>query len=411
VVLLVGDDWAEDHHDVEIQDLDGRVLRVVRLAEGMAAMARLHEVIAEFLADDDGPDQVVVGIETDRGPWVRALVAAGYQVFAVNPKLAARHREVVSLSGAKDDKTDAHTLADMVRTRRHQLRPVAADSELAEGVKVLARAHQSLIAERTRHMLRMRAALRDYFPAALAAYQHEPLRLTDGDVLELLTKAPTPAAAAKLTPAQIGAVLKKHRRRKIAAKTATIQAALRTDHLGTPEIVTRAYAATVTSTAAVLAALNTQITALESEVEACFGLHPDVEIYRSQPGLGAILGARVLAEFGDATGRYASAKDRKNYAGTSPITRQSGKQKTVHARFVHNDRLVNTLILQASAATLHDHHVRAYYDQLKARGLGHYPALRQVANRLVGILHGCLKTHTHYNPETAWSHRTQTSAA
>ncbi len=410
-MLLVGDDWAEDHHDIEIQDPDGRVLRVARVAEGMAGMARLHELIAEFLSDDDGPEQVVVGIETERGPWVRALVAAGYLVFAVNPKLAARHREVVSLSGAKDDKTDAHTLADMVRTRRHQLRTVAADSELAEGVKVLARAHQNLIQERTRHMLRLRAALRDYFPAALVAYQHEPLTLSGGDVLELLVKAPTPAAAAKLTTAQITAVLKKHRRRKIAAKTAAITAALRTQHLGQSDIVTGAYAATVRSTAAILAALNTQIATLQSEVEASFGLHPDAEIYRSQPGLGKILGARVLAEFGDAPARYADAKARKNYAGTAPITRQSGKLRTVHARFIHNNRLVNALDQQAFAATVHDPHVHAYYDQLRGRGLGHHAALRQIANRLVGILHGCLKTRTLYNPETAWAHRTTTTAA
>ena len=409
-MLLVGDDWAEDHHDIEIQDLDGRVLRSARVAEGMAGMARFHELVAEFLGEDEGPEQVLVGIETERGPWVRALLAAGYEVFAVNPKLAARHREVVSLSGAKDDKTDARTLADMVRTRRHQLRPVAADSELAEGIKVLARAHQAMIAERTRHVLRLRAALRDYFPAALVAYTHDPLTLSDDDVLELLVKAPTPAAAAKLTTAQITAVLKKHRRRKIAAKTAAIQAALRTQHLGTPEIVTGAYAATVASTAAILTALNTQIAALQSEVEASFGRHPDAEIYRSQPGLGAILGARVLAEFGDAPDRYTDAKARKNYAGTAPITRQSGKLRTVHARYIHNNRLVNALDLQALAA-LHDPHIRTYYDQLRGRGLGHHAALRQIANRLVGILHGCLKTGTLYNPETAWAHRTTTTAA
>jgi transposase len=408
-VLLVGDDWAEDHHDIEIQDLDGRVLRVARVAEGMAGMARLHELIAEFLGDDEGPEQVVIGIETERGPWVRALVAAGYQVFAVNPKLAARHRELVSLSGAKDDKTDAHTLADMVRTRRHQLRPVAADSDLADGLKVLTRAHQSLIQERTRHTLRLRAALLDYFPAALIAYQHDPLTLADDDVLELLTKAPTPAAAAKLTAAQITAVLKKHRRRKIAAKTAAIQAALRTQHLAQSDIVTTAYAATVRSTAAILTALNTQIATLQSEVEASFGLHPDADIYRSQPGLGKILGARVLAEFGDAPGRYADAKARKNYAGTAPITRQSGKLRTVHARFIHNNRLVNALDQQAFAATAHDPYVRAYYNQLRDRGLGHHAALRQIGNRLVGILHGCLKTRTLYNPHTAWAHRTTTS--
>jgi transposase len=412
MVLLVGDDWAEDHHDIEVQDPDGRVLRVARVAEGMAGLARLHELIAEFLADAEGPEQVLVGIETDRGPWVAALVAAGYLVFAVNPKLAARHRELVSLSGAKDDKTDAHTLADMVRTRRHQLRTVAPDSELAAGVKVLARAHQSLIQERTRHMLRLRAALRDYFPAALDAYQQGPLTLTGADVLALLAKAPTPAAAAKLTIGQISAALKTAGRRgDLAGRAAALQAALRTEHLGQSDIVTGAYAATVRSTVAILQTLNTQIPVLQEGVEASFGRHPDVEIYRSQPGLGAILGARVLAEFGDAPGRYTDAKARKNYAGTSPITRQSGKLKTVHARFIHNNRLINAIDQWAGAATLHDPHARAYYDQLRARGLGHHTALRQVGNRLVGILHGCLKTHTPYNPETAWAHRTTTQAA
>jgi transposase len=138
-VLFVGDDWAEGHHDLEVQDDQGRVLARRRVNEGIAGIAKLHELVAEFLPDDGGPEQILVGIGTDRGPWVRALIAAGYVVFGVNPKLAARHREVVSLSGAKDDKTDAHTLADMVRTRRHQLRPTEADSDLAAGIKVLTR--------------------------------------------------------------------------------------------------------------------------------------------------------------------------------------------------------------------------------------------------------------------------------
>jgi transposase len=206
-------------------------------------MARFHELIAGFLPDDADPSQVLVCIETDRGPWVRALVATGYQVYGVNPKQAARHRELMSLSGAKSDKADAHTLADMVRTRRHQLRRVAADSDIAEAVKVVARAHQTLIWERTRHTLRLRAALRDYFPAALEAYK--PLTLTGADTLELLAKAPTPAAAAKLTLAQISAALKRARRRDIDQKAAALQQALRTAHLGQADIVATAYAATV----------------------------------------------------------------------------------------------------------------------------------------------------------------------
>jgi transposase len=393
---------------VEVQDEHGRAMRTARLPEGVDGMARFHELVGRFLPDDADPCQVLVCIETDRGPWVRALVAAGYQVYGVNPKQAARHRELVSLSGAKSDKADAHTLADMVRTRRHQLRQVAADSDLAEAVKVVARAHQRLIWERTRHTLRLRAALRDYFPAALVAYQ--ALTLTGSDALELLAKAPAPAAAARLTLTQISAALKKPRRRDIPAKAAAIQQALRAEHLGQAEVVNTAYAATVRATIAVLQTLNAEIRTLDGEVEAHFGQHPDAEVYLSQPGIGVILGARVLAEFGDAADRYADAKSRKNYAGTAPITRQSGKSKTVHARFVHNDRLIDALHMQAGAAILHDPGVRAYYDQLRARKIGHNAALRQIGNRLVGILHGCLKTTKHYNETTAWSHRSQPAA-
>jgi transposase len=141
--------------------------------------------------------------------------------------------------------------------------------------------------------------------------------------------------------------------------------------------------------------------------------HPDAEIILSQPGMGPLLGARVLGEFGDAPGRYADAKARKNYAGTSPITRRSGKRKSVHARFVHNDRLVDALMLQAQSALRASPGARAYYDKQRARGLSHNAALRQLANRLVGILHGCLKTGAVYDESTAWlSHnQDQQSAA
>jgi transposase len=131
VLLLVGDDWASDHHDVELMDQAGRTLARARLAEGAAGMARLHALIGEHLSrgDDDDDDGAVVrvGIETDRGLWVGALVAAGYEVFGVNPLQAARYRERHVVSGAKSDSADAHLLADMVRTDAHQLRQVAAD--------------------------------------------------------------------------------------------------------------------------------------------------------------------------------------------------------------------------------------------------------------------------------------------
>ena len=162
---------------------------------------------------------------------------------------------------------------------------------------------------------------------------------------------------------------------------------------------------------ALLVTLNEQVKALQGQVEAHFGRHPDAEIILSQPGLGAVLGARVLAEFGDDHGRYASAKARKNYAATSPITRASGKKKTVAARFVHNDRLIDALMTQAFSALNASPGARAYYDRQRARGASYNAALRQLANRLVGILHGCLKTGTPYDETTAWSHHLNKAAA
>jgi transposase len=294
-LLFVGDDWAEDHHDVEIQDEAGRRLAKARLPEGVAGVARLHDLLGRHMPEDAGPARVVVGIETDRGPWVQALVAAGYRVYAVNPLQLSRYREGHATSGAKSDAADARSLADMMRTTRHQLRPVAGDSDLAEGIKITSRAHQNLVWERTRHTQRLRSALREYFPAAIEAFED----LDAPDTLELLAKAPTPAAAAKLTRAQVAAVLKRARRRTIAEKTTKILTVLRGEQLPQPPATTAAYAATVRAEVAVLTVLNAEIAVMEVQVEAHFGRHPDAEVYLSQPGLGPTLAARVLGEFGD----------------------------------------------------------------------------------------------------------------
>ncbi|MFF5265548.1 IS110 family transposase [Actinomadura viridis] len=403
--MFVGDDWAEAHHDVEVMDQTGRRLAKARLPEGVAGMARLHAMIAGQIGDTpEDQVEVLVGIETDRGPWVLALVAAGYTVLAVNPLQAARYRDRLGVSGSKSDAADAHMLADMVRTSSHQLRAVAGDTPQAEAVKVVARTHKTLIWERTRTGQRLRHALRDYFPAALQAFED----LDAPDTLELLAKAPTPGQAARLTHAQVTAALKRAGRRgDLAARSREIRTALRTQQLSQPEVVTAAYAASVRALLAVLDVINAQVKTLQGQVETHFGQHPAAEIILSQPGLGPILGARVLAEFGDDPDRYATAKARKNYAGTSPITRASGRKKAVLARFVHNDRLIDALMTQASIALRHSPGARRYYDKLRARGAAYNTALRQLANRLVGILHGCLKTGTLYDEATAWSHHVQ----
>lgn len=412
-MLFVGDDWAEDHHDVEIADEVGRRLVRARLVEGLAGMTRLHTLIGEHLppgwADvepGEAAARVKVGIETDRGPWVQALVAAGYEVFAVNPMLVARYRERHSTSGAKSDAGDAHVLAEIVRLDRGHHRPVAGDSPEAEAMKLVARTHQSLIWDRSRQVLRLRSVLREFFPAALEVFND----LTAPDALELLGRAPDPDVAARLSRSAIAAALRRARRRDIDAKAARIQGVLRAQALRQPPQVASAYAVIVASQVQLIAALTTQIDQLGEVVAGHFGRHRDAEIYASQPGLGGVLGARVLGEFGDDPHRFADAKARKNYASTSPITRASGRKKVVLARYARNRRLADAIQQWAFCALKGSPGARAYYDALRARGIGHQAALRQLGNRLVGILHGCLKTRTPYDEHTAWAHHMQSAA-
>ena len=398
-MLFVGDDWAEAHHDIEIVDEIGRRLVRARLPEGLAGVSRLHELIADHLDPDSEPAQVLVGIETDRGPWVRALVAAGYTVYAINPFQASRYRDRHAPSGAKSDPGDAHVLAEIVRLDREHHRPVAGDSDMAEQVKLSARAHQSMIWSRQAQVNTLRSTLREFYPAALAAFPD----LASGDALAVLAAAPSPEQGRRLTQHRVETLLAKAgRQRNITTKANEMRAALASDQLTARPGVVNAYAASVSALVAVITVMVAQTEVLAGQVEQGFGQHPDVEIYRSQPGLGTILGARVLAEFGDDPNRYTDAKARKNYSGMSPITRASGTKRVVLARQARNRRLGDALYQQAFCALTSSPGARAFYDRQRARGATHHQALRTLGNRLVGILHGCLRHHTRYDEQTAW---------
>jgi hypothetical protein len=398
-------DWAEAHHDVHVVDEAGRRLGKARLPEGVDGIARFHELVGAHVED---PVEVMIGIETDRGLFVAALVAAGYQLYAVNPMSTSRYRDRHSTSGAKSDAGDARVLADMVRTDRHNHRLAAGDSEGVEAIKVLARAHQSMVWSRGRQTNLLRSTLREFYPAALVAFDD----LASPDALEVLRIAPTPTLGTGLSRAKITAALRRGgRQRRVEARAVEIQTALRSEQLHAPAVVATAMGASVAASVAVIAEMGAQITQLAEDLSAGFDQHPDAEVVRSLPGLGTILGARVLGELGDEPNRYATAKCRKNYAGTSPITRASGTKKTVLARHVRNRRLADAIYLWAFASLTASPGARAYYDARRAAGDGHHQALRALGNRLVGILHGCLTHHTTYNETIAWAHRPENHLA
>jgi transposase len=404
-VLFVGLDWAEDHHDVVVMDGLGGVAARQRVPEGLAGLRLVHELLATHGED---PAEVVVGTETDRGLFVGALVAAGYQVYAVNPLAVSRYRDRHQVSGAKSDAGDAKVLADLVRTDRHNHRPVAGDSELAEAVKVLARTHQSLVWTRQRQVNQLRSLLREFYPGALAAVGGD---LGGRDALAVLQVAPTPTLGRQLSRAKLAATLRRAgRQRGVDGRAAELQAVLRQPQLEPSPVVAEAYGAAVTALVGVVGVLTSQLEQVVEQLQRHFDQHPDAEIVRSLPGLGVILGARVVGEFGDDPTRYGHPKARKSYAGTAPITRASGKRQVVAARLARNRRLADTCYLWAFSALGASPGARAYYDRCRAAGKTHPQALRALANRLVGILHGCLRHRSPYEEAQAWPAATPDAA-
>ena len=234
-------------------------------------------------------------------------------------------------------------LADLVRTDAHNHREIAGDSDLAQAVQVIARAHQSLIWTRQRQTNTLRSALREFYPAALVAFGND---LDASEALEVLEAAPTPALGRTLSRSKIAACLRRGgRQRRIEERSEEIQAALRAEHLEASAVLSSAFGHTVKAEAKVIAELNAQIAVLEAELSSHFEQHPDAKIVRCLPGLGTVLGARVLGEFGDDRDRYANAKSPGNYAGTSPITRASGTKRVVLARYARNRRLADACYL------------------------------------------------------------------
>jgi transposase len=313
---------------------------------------------------------------------------------------SSRYRDRHAVSGAKSDPGDAKVLADLVRTDRHNHRPVAGDSELAEGIKVLARAHQSAVWGRQRQVNALRSALREYYPAALEAFG---TNLSHHDAVAVLSVAPTPALGRQLSRSKIASALRRGgRSRNVETKAEQIQNVLRAEHLEAPPVIAAAYGNVARSALRLIEVFTTEIAALELAVAENFEQHPDAKIVHSLPGIGTVLGARVLGEFGDDRTRFATAKCRKNYAGTSPVTKASGRSRVVLARHARNRRLGDALDRWAFCSLTHSLGARRYYDEIRGRGKTHNQATRQLANRWVGILHGCLEAQTPYREDIAW---------
>jgi transposase len=399
--VFCGIDWAEDHHDIALVHRDGQLLARRRIGDDAAGLAALLELLAAH--GDSGEDPVPVAIETPRGLLTACLRATGRKVYPINPMAVARYRDRHSIAGRKSDHGDAVVLANILRTDMHAHRPLPADSELAQAIAVLARAQQDAVWDRTCAHNKLRSHLREYYPAFLAAFADARGGIARPAARVILAAAPTPAAAAQLSLAQLRSLLRKAGRiRGIDAEAARLREAFRAPQMRQPPLVEEAMGRQALALLRHLDAACAAADDLEQATVASFNQHPDAGIITSFPGPGPLTGARVLAETGDDRSRFAGAKGLKAYAGAAPVTRASGKTLAVLHRRVKNQRLAATGYIWAFAALTASPGARAHYDRRKTAGDRHAAAQRNLFGRLLGCLHHCLATGQHYDEATAF---------
>jgi transposase len=399
--VYCGIDWAEDHHDIAVVDRDGKLLARRRISDDAGGLATLLALLAEH--GDTAGDPVPVAIETPRGLLVACLRATGRPVYPVNPMAVARYRDRHSVSGKKSDHGDAVVLANVLRTDMGMHRPLPADSELAQAIAVLARAQQDAVWDRTTAHNKLRSCLREYFPGFLAAFADARGGITRPEARAILAAAPTPAAAAVLTVAQLRSLLAKAgRSRGIDTEAARLRDAFRIQQMRQLPLVEQAMGQQALALLRQLDAACASAGDLEQAAVASFNQHPDAGIITSFPGLGPLTGARVLAEIGDDRSRFQDAKGLKAYAGAAPITRASGKTKSVTRRKVKNNRLSAAGYTWAFSALTASPGARARYDRRRDAGDKHAGGLRNLFSRLLGCLHHCLTTGQHYDEATAF---------
>ncbi|UUU18897.1 IS110 family transposase [Streptomyces sp. DSM 40750] len=409
-MIYCGIDWAERTHDVALVDDTGTLVAKRHITDDAVGYKLLLELLAEHGDTEENP--IPVAIETSRGLLVAVLRTGKRKVYAINPLAAARYRDRHSVSRKKSDPGDALVLANILRTDMHAHRPLPDDSNLGRAIAVLARAQQDALWNRQQLANQLRSLLREYYPAALDAIATWTNGLCRPEARELLKTAPTPTRAARLTRAQLQAALKRAgRKRGIAAEADRIRDILRAEWAHQPPLVEDALGKQMLALLMQLDAACTAADQLAEAVQDALPQHPDAAILLSFPGLGIQLAARILAEIGDDRTRFADARGLKAYAGSSPITRASGKKSSITRRWVKNDRLNHAGYLWAFAAPNGSPGAKAHYRRRRdEHGDWHAAALRNLFNRMLGQLYHCLQRRELFDERTAFPTELATAA-
>ena len=389
--LFVGFDWASDHHDIVAVDPDGRIVLDLTIEDTAEGWAGLREEMAGLVTQD--LSRVAVAVETCNGPAVERLLEMGCAVYPLNPKAAQRYRDRKSPMGAKCDRLDAWSFGDALRTDGHGWRRLAAEDPLTQELRILCRDEVQLIQQRTALVCQLKQALHEYYPAALEAFDD----WTAASSWAFVEKFPTPAALVKAGKRNWDKFLHPHRLARPERYSQRLEIFARADQFcGTPAVIS-AKSRLAVAIVAQLRVLQKQLDNYRKAIEALFGRHPDNDIFGSLPGAGDKLAPRLLSEFGRNRERFIDAEAVQCYAGTAPVTKQSGKSRVVRIRQGCNKFLRAAVHLWVDLSRHRCAWAQAYYQAKRQKGMSHACALRCLGQRWLKILWKMWQTGTPYD--------------
>jgi len=381
-----GIDWASTEHVVAVVGPDGVQRSVVTVTHTGAGLRRLVGFLHRA-------GVVEVGIERPDGPVVDALLAGGFTVFVIAPKQIKSLRGRYGSAGNKDDARDAYVLGDTVRTDHHRMRPLTIDSPATVTLRMTVRARQDLVHARVATTNQLRAHLAHTLPGAIGLFRD----LDSAISLAFVSRFTTQTQADWLTPRRLEAWLRAHRYPH-PARAADLHAHLLAAPRGTTGPEAAARARVTAALVATLTCLQTQIRALEDQIADQLATHPDAAVFTSLPKAGVVRAARLLAEIGDARGRFPTPEALVCLAGAAPSTRQSGKMKVVTFRWAVDKQLRGAVMDFAGDS----HHANPWaadlYAKARLRGHDHPHATRILARAWLHIIWRCWQDGVPYDP-------------
>lgn len=391
LAALIGIDWADQHHDLSLQETGASQVERRRLAHSPEAIVEwIGELRSRFRGKPVG-----IAVETSRGPLIHALLEHEFIVlYPINPRSLRRFRETFAPSGAKDDVPDADLLREMLVKHRERLRPWVPDDVQTRALRRLVQSRRKTVDLRTQLVQQLSAALKEYFPQALDWAGED---LASPLACDFLLTWPTLKALQRARPATLRKFYYAHHCRQPELIEQRLQAIERATALTRDPAIVETSALLVQMLARQLKTLAPSIERFEHEIAQRFAAHADADLFKRLPGSGAALAPRLLVAFGSDRSRFASAAEVQQLTGIAPVTQRSGQRSYVHWRWAAPTFMRQTLHEFAQHSIRYSAWARAYYALQRARGKGHHAAVRALAFKWIRILWRCWQQRTPYD--------------